>query len=80
VTFLTVEDVAPMLGKSKRALHELTRTGRIPHRVLPYGRRCLFEPAWLEAWADGCELERIDLPGGGRIVRPKGAGEDSRDG
>jgi hypothetical protein len=70
----TVEQVAPTLGLSKRAVHELTRTGRIPHRVLPHTRRCLFETAWLQAWADGAELERIDLEGNGRIVRPKGAG------
>jgi excisionase family DNA binding protein len=71
--YLLVEDVAPLLGMSKRTVHELTRTGRIPHRVLPHGRRCLFEKAWLEAWADGAELERVDLVGGGRIVRPKAA-------
>ena len=68
----TVEDVAPMLGMSRRTLHELTRKSLIPHRVLPHGRRCLFQDDWLAAWADGAELERIDLPGGGRIVRPKG--------
>jgi excisionase family DNA binding protein len=73
VGYLTVEDVAPMLGLSKRSVHELTRTGRIPHRVLPHGRRCLFDADWLQAWADGCELERIDLPAGGRIVRPREA-------
>jgi hypothetical protein len=73
LTLRTVEDVAPLLGLSKRALHELTRLGRIPHRVLPHTRRCLFQDDWLEAWANGCELERVDLPGKGRIVRPKGA-------
>jgi hypothetical protein len=73
IELLTVEEVAPRLGLSKRALHELTRTGRVPHRILPFTRRCLFEPQWLEAWADGAELERVDLPGNGRIVRPKGA-------
>lgn len=71
---LTVEVVAERLGMSRRTLHELTRTGRIPHRVLPFTRRCLFEEQWLEQWADGCELERVDLlPGNGRIVRPKEA-------
>jgi Helix-turn-helix domain len=71
--YLVVEDVAPMHGMSKRTVHELTRTGRIPHRVLPHTRRCLFQRDWLAAWADGAELERIDLAGGGRIVRPKGS-------
>jgi excisionase family DNA binding protein len=68
--YLIVDDVADMLGVSKRTVHEYTRTDRIPHRVLPHGRRVLFEEAWLRAWADGAELERINLHGGGRIVRP----------
>ncbi len=68
--YLLVEDVAQLLGVSKRTVHEYTRTDRIPNRVLPHGRRVLFEPEWLDAWADGAELERIDLPAGGRIVRP----------
>jgi excisionase family DNA binding protein len=71
--YLLVEDVAKLLGVSKRTVHEYTRTGRIPHRVLPHGRRVLFEQEWLDAWAEGAELERIDLHGGGRIVRPREA-------
>jgi hypothetical protein len=71
--YLLVEDVAKRYGMSRRTVHELTRTARIPHRVLPHTRRCLFEEEWLRAWANGAELERVDLPGGGRIVRPKGA-------
>ena len=73
--YLLVEDVAALNGCSKRTIHELTRTGRIPHRVLPYGRRVLFERDWLSRWADGCELERVDLEGGGRIVRPVANGK-----
>jgi hypothetical protein len=69
---LRVEDVAPMLGISKRTLHGLTSARKVPHRVLPHTRRCLFEQHWLDEWANGCELETIDLPHGGRIVRPKG--------
>ncbi len=68
---LRVEDVAELLGVSKRTVHELTRTGRIPHRILPGCRRCLFEREWLTAWADGAELERVDLAAGGRVVRPR---------
>ena len=68
--FLTVEDVAERYGISKRTVHELTRTQRIHHRVLPGGRRCLFEEWALGLWEDGSDLERIDLHGGGRIVRP----------
>jgi excisionase family DNA binding protein len=68
--YLNVDDVAARMGIAKRTVHELTRTRRIPHRVMPFGRRCLFEDAWLDAWADGAELEVVDLQGGGRIVRP----------
>jgi excisionase family DNA binding protein len=67
---LTVEDVARMHGCSRRTIHEYTRRGMIPHRVLPHGRRCLFDADELRAWMDGAELERVDLPHGGRIVRP----------
>jgi excisionase family DNA binding protein len=67
--FLTVEDVAARYGISRRTVHELTRTQRIPHRVLPGGRRCLFEEWALGAWEDGADLETIELHGGGRIVR-----------
>ena len=70
--FLTVDDVTAILGVSKRTVHELTRTHRIPHRVAPYGRRCLFDREWVGAWLDGAELEHVALAGGGRIVRPIG--------
>jgi Helix-turn-helix domain len=72
-TYFVVNDVANRLGIKPRTVHELTRTRRIPHRVLPHGRRCLFEEAWLRAWADDAELEEVSLPGNGRIVRPRGA-------
>jgi excisionase family DNA binding protein len=71
-TFLVVENVASLLGIKPRTVHELTRTRRIPHRVLPHGRRCLFEAESLRAWADGAELEEVLLPGNGRVVRLKG--------
>lgn len=58
-------------GLSRRTIHEYTRRDEIPHRVLPHGRRCLFDPDELRAWMDGAELERVDLPHGGRIVRTK---------
>jgi hypothetical protein len=68
--FLTVEDVAAKYGISRRTIHELTRNARIPHRVLPNTRRCLFEEDALRLWEDGAELERVDLHNGGRIIRP----------
>ena len=67
------QGVADRYGRSLRWVHERTRAAAIPHRILPFSRACLFDPAWLDAWDDGCELERIDLHGGGRIVRPKEA-------
>jgi excisionase family DNA binding protein len=69
--YLLVEDIAARMGIAKRTVHELTRTRRIPFRRLPFGRRCLFEESWLEAWADGAELEVVELEGNGLIVRPK---------
>jgi excisionase family DNA binding protein len=68
--FLTTEDVAGRFGVSVRKVRELTRHNQIPHRVLPFGRRILFEPDWLEQWQDGAELETVPLAGNGRIVRP----------
>lgn len=71
--YLLVEDVAARLRCSRRTVHELTRTGAIPHRRLPGSRRCLFLEAELVSWADGAELEVLELAGGGRVVRPKGS-------
>ena len=60
-----------MLGCSRRTIHEYTRRDEIPHRVLPHGRRCLFDEEELRAWMDGAELARVDLPAGGRVVHVK---------
>jgi excisionase family DNA binding protein len=68
--FLTVSETAERLRCSVRSVHELTRTGRIPHRRLPGQRRCLFVPEEVDAWMDGAELEATDLAGGGRVVKP----------
>jgi hypothetical protein len=69
--YWTTDEVANRYGLSLRSVHELTRLRKIPHRVLPHSTRILFEPAWLEQWQDGAELETFDLPNNGRIVRPK---------
>jgi excisionase family DNA binding protein len=69
--YLLVEDVAKRLHCSCRTIHELTRTGAIPHRRLPGGRRCLFREDELEAWEGGAPLEVIETVQGGRVVRPK---------
>jgi excisionase family DNA binding protein len=68
--FLTVEEVAARERCSVRRIHELTRTGAIPHFRLPGSRRCLFKPDELEKWEAGAELEMLELRRGGRIVRP----------
>jgi excisionase family DNA binding protein len=70
--YLTVEAVAARLHCSPRKVHELTRLREIPHRRLPGARRCLFLEAELAAWEGGAELEVVELPRGGRVVRPKG--------
>jgi excisionase family DNA binding protein len=69
--YLTVETVAERLHVSRRVVHEWTRTLAIPHRRLPGTRRCLFVEAELEAWETGAELEVVEGPRGGRVVRPK---------
>ena len=69
--YLVVEDVAALLRQSRSWVHERTRIGEIPHRKLPGSRRCLFLEAELDAWVAGAELELVELPRGGRIVRPK---------
>lgn len=73
--FLLVEQVAELLGCSQRTVHELARTGRIPHRRLPGLRRLLFAKDELVAWVEngGGELEVVETPRGGRVVRLKGA-------
>ena len=65
-------------GLSRRTIHEYTRNDSIPHRVLPHGRRCLFDPDELRAWMDGAQLERVDLPHGGRVVRTRPPHPDFR--
>jgi excisionase family DNA binding protein len=66
--FLLVEEVASLLRCSQRVVHEKTRTRSIP--FTKYGRRCLFRADQLEAWLSGCDLEEVQLAGGGIAVRP----------
>jgi hypothetical protein len=68
--YLTTDDVAGLLRCSRRAVHELRRTGSIPHRRAPPARRCLFLAAEIQSWLDGAPLESVELQRGGRIVRP----------
>ncbi len=70
--YLLVEDVCERLHASTRRVHEWTRLSQIPHRKLPGSRRCLFLESELAAWEAGAALEVVELPRGGRVVRPKG--------
>jgi hypothetical protein len=72
--YLTIAAVAERYHCSRRTVHELTRTCSIPHRKLPGCRPLLFLEHELEAWENGAELEVIEGPRGGRVVRPKGGG------
>jgi excisionase family DNA binding protein len=67
-----VEDVAALLGCSKRTVHERARLGEIPHRRPPAARRLLFLESEIRAWLDGSPLEIVPSPRGGRVVRPVG--------
>jgi hypothetical protein len=68
---ILVDAAAELLGCSVRTIHERARLALIPHRKAPYTRRLLFYRGELLEWLDGCELEHRELPGGGRVVRPK---------
>ena len=73
--YLLVEEVAQRLRCSTRRVRELCRLHEIPHRKLPGSRRLLFLAQELELWENGMELEAIELPRGGRVVRPIAATE-----
>jgi hypothetical protein len=55
-------------GLSRRTVHEYTRTDAIPHRVLPHGRRCLFDPDERRKLDHGDRLFHL-IPALGGIVR-----------
>jgi len=71
--YVTVEQVAELLHISTRTVHSLVSRRQLPHRRIAGTRRVLFVPAELEARANGAELEVLELPRGGRVVRPKAA-------
>lgn len=78
--YIDVGDVARRLHLSTRSVYELARTNAIPHRHLPGMRRLLFRVDELDQWEAGAELEVINPPGGGRVVRPSGTPRfDSRE-
>jgi excisionase family DNA binding protein len=69
--YLLVEHVAELLGCSVDTVQRLAAASKIPHRRIGGTRRLLFVEDELRAWIDGAELETIDAPHGGRVVRPK---------
>ena len=69
-SLLVTTEVAALLRCPVRSVHELTRRAAIPHRKMANTRRCLFVESDLLEWLDGAELEVVQLPLGGRVVRP----------
>jgi excisionase family DNA binding protein len=69
--YLVVADVAELVGASVRTIQARAGRGEIPHRRIGGCRRLLFVEAEIAAWIDGAELEKIETPNGGRVVRPK---------
>lgn len=69
--FLVVEEAAELLRESPRTVQARAAKGAIPHRRVGGTRRLLFVEAELVAYLNGCELEVLETPNGGRVVRPK---------
>ena len=70
---IRAEETAELFGCSLRTVHERARQCEIPHRRIGGTRRLLFWEDELYRWIDGCELETLATPNGGRVVRPKGS-------
>ena len=71
---LVTEEAAELTRLSVRSLHGLASARAVPHRKLVGVRRLFWDEDDLTAWLCGAPLEVVELEGGGRIVRPKGAG------
>lgn len=72
--YLTAAEACAVLRLSRRTLSDRVARGALPfvHR----GGRLLFPVAWLDAWRDGAELERVALTDGGVVVRPIGGDDE----
>ena len=68
---LTMPAAAEFLGVSLRTLGERARLRQVPHRRPPHARKIVFFEAELVDYLNGAELEVRELPGNGRVVRPK---------
>ncbi len=69
--FLTTQEAAELLRRSVVTVQRQAHAGRLPHVRRGGTRRLLFVPAEIESYMAGAELERLELPDGGRIVRVK---------
>jgi hypothetical protein len=72
-TFLTVPEVAARYRAEVNWVHKQTRKTdppAIPHLKRPGMRGVLFPLEDLDAWDAGAPLEVVQLPDGGRRVRP----------
>jgi excisionase family DNA binding protein len=78
--FLLADEVAQRLRCSLRGVHELTRTGRIPHVKLAGTRRCLFREEELGAPRRGeWRLDSTSPSGETRAIRrERGTGTTRR--
>lgn len=70
IRYLTVEQVAERYATSKKAIHDKTRTNRIPYLKHAGMRRHLFNPEHLDAFDGGAELRVIERADGSRFVLP----------
>ena len=66
-----VEDVAELLGCSKRIAHKRARLAETPHRKPPGARRLLFLEAEVRAWLDGAPRARPAPPWQARPASPR---------
>jgi hypothetical protein len=74
--YLTLDDVVERYGGAFSAwtLRDKARRGQVPHVKHAGSKFVLFRADWLDAWDEGCELERKTLRQrgltSGRVVRP----------
>jgi Helix-turn-helix domain len=69
--YLVSAEVADQLHWSVRKVQDMSRRGLIPYVRIGGTRPYLHDPDQLDAWLAGAELEIVDLPRGGRLVRAK---------
>jgi len=72
--FLSIDQVVERYGGvwSKYQIREQARRGLLPHKKLPGRRDLLFPVDHRERYEAGeTDLERVKLPNGGRVCRPR---------